>query len=282
MADGLRITVDALIAQYDGFLLDAYGVLLHGAGPLEGGAAFLHKLDRAGKPYCIITNDASRSITNSVARYQGFGLPVNPTRLITSGYLLTEYFADNGLKGKRTIVLGTEDAVQYAAEAGGVIVPYDDESVEVVVAADDWGYPMLPTLNSVVTTLLRRLGRGEHTALVVPNPDLVYPKKDGFGITAGAIAVMIESILQLRDPAGVNTFVPLGKPHAPIYRAGMQRLALPQTARIAMVGDQLLTDVRGANDFGVDSVLILTGVSAVADIAKLGIKPKHVLENLLG
>jgi len=281
MATSARITVDALIAQYDGFLLDAYGVLLHGAGPLEGGDAFLHKLDAAGKPYCIITNDASRSIANSVARYQGFGLPIHPERLITSGHLLTEYFANNGLRGKRTIVLGTEDAVKYAAEAGGVIVSYDDESVEVVVAADDWGYPMLPTLNAVVTALLRRLARGERTALVVPNPDLVYPKKDGLGITAGAIARLIESILQLRDPAGVHTFVPLGKPHAPIYRAGMQRLGLHKDARIAMVGDQLLTDVRGANDFGVDSVLILTGVSTVSDIPRLGIEPKHILDNLV-
>jgi ribonucleotide monophosphatase NagD (HAD superfamily) len=103
----------------------------------------------------------------------------------------------------------------------------------------------------VVTVLLRRLGRGQRTHLVLPNPDLVFPSgPDAFGITAGAIAVTLEAVMRLRDPGGHHRFVPLGKPHPPMFEAALRRFPTIDRRRLVMIGDQLGTDILGAQRAG--------------------------------
>jgi HAD superfamily hydrolase (TIGR01459 family) len=271
-------SVDELLARYDVFLLDAYGVLVASGGALPGAASFLGRLDQAGKESLIVSNDASRSPATSAARYRRFGLPVEAGRILTSGLLLPDHFVQAGLVGARCIVLGTDDSESYVRDAGGEIARPDDDSASVVVVADDDGYPFLETLNEVVTVLLRRLGRAERTALVLPNPDLVFPRgPDAFGITAGSIAATIEAVLRLRDPDGGHRFVPLGKPHRPMFEAAVRRFPGVDLRRMVMLGDQLGTDILGAQRFGIDSVLVETGVARFAQLATSEVRPTFVL-----
>ena len=272
------ITVDELLRRYDVFLLDAYGVLVASGGPLPGAAAFLHRLEGAGKRWLIVSNDASRSPATTAARYQGFGLPVDADRVLTSGLLLRDHFAAAGLEGARCIVLGTEDSCDYVREAGGLIAPPTDDSATVVVVADDDDYPFLDTINDVATVLLRRLSRGHDTALVLPNPDVIFPAgPDAFGITAGAIAAALEAVLRLRDPAGSHRFVPLGKPHRPMFEAAARRFPGVARPRMVMLGDQLGTDILGAHRYGIDSVLVETGVARFAQLAGSDVRPTFTL-----
>ena len=92
------------------------------------------------------------------------------------------------------------------------------------------------------------------------NPDLIYPKADqGFGIASGSIALIFEAALKRRYPARPSFyFERLGKPHAAIFREAFQRSG---TRDMVMIGDQLETDIQGANGFGIDSVLVATGVT---------------------
>jgi HAD superfamily hydrolase (TIGR01450 family) len=274
-------TVPALLARYDLFLLDAYGVLVSSGGALPGAAAFLQRLAAAGKQSLIVSNDASRLPATSATRYQGFGLPITAAQILTSGLLLRDHFAAAGLHGARCIVLGTDDSETYVREAGGVVAPPDDDSAQVVVVADDDGYPMLETINEVVTVLLRRLTRGQTTSLVLPNPDLVFPRSpDTFGITAGAIAATLESVLRLRDPAGTHRFVPLGKPNRPMFEAALRRFPTVDPRRVVMLGDQLGTDILGAQRVGLDSVLVETGVARFSQLAGSDIRPTYTLAGL--
>ena len=267
-------TVDDLLARYDVFLLDAYGVLVRSSGPLPGAARFLERLRDAGKHHLIVSNDASRSPETTLRRYQGFGLPLTLPQILTSGQLLVDYYAREDLRGARTIVLGTEDSQSYVRDAGGLVVACDDDGAEVVMVGDDDGYEFMETVNAVITVLLRRLDRGQKTRLVLPNPDLVFPQSDGaVGFTSGAIAAMIEAILRLRDPAGGQRFVPLGKPHPPIFEAALRRCPTQDRRRIVMLGDQFGTDIRGAADFGLDTVFVETGIGRAADAARFGIIP---------
>ncbi|HEY0714454.1 MAG TPA: HAD hydrolase-like protein, partial [Polyangia bacterium] len=213
--------------------------------------------------------------------YEGFGLAFSPDQIITSGMLLRDHFAAQNLQGAPTIVLGTRDAEAYVREAGGEVVPADEERAEVVVVADDDGFEFLETVNRVVTVLFRRLDRGQQTHLVLPNPDLLFPRgPNGYGVTSGAIALMLEGILRLRDPAGGLRFVPLGKPHAPLYAAGMARAGVKDRSRVVMVGDQLVTDIRGAVDFGIDSVFVKSGVGRLEEAAAHGVTPTWVIDSV--
>ncbi|MCG5053761.1 MAG: HAD hydrolase-like protein [Myxococcales bacterium] len=273
--------IEALLARYDVFFLDAYGVLVNSNGALPGAATFLESLAERGKPYWLLSNDASRSIDTTWKRYTGFGLPVARERIITSGSLLGRTFQREGLVGQRCIVLGTDDSRAYVEAAGGIVAPPDDRSATVCVLADDYGYPFLETMNEVITVLLHRLEHGQTTRLLLPNPDLVFPRTGGFGLTAGAIAAAVEAVLRLRDPSGSQRFVPLGKPYLPIFEAGLEKVggAVPK-ARILMLGDQLATDILGATRAGIASALLLTGVSRLAELAHAEAQPTHVVERL--
>jgi HAD superfamily hydrolase (TIGR01450 family) len=278
---GSPITVDELLDRYDVFFLDAYGVLVAAGGPLPGAAAFLERLERAGKASLIVSNDASRSPATSATRYRGFGLPVHADRILTSGLLLRGHFESAGLIGARCIVLGTEDSRDYVREAGGVPVTFTDDSASVVVVADDDGYPFLESVNDVATVLLRRLARGEQTSLVLPNPDVVFPSgPDTFGITSGAIAAALEAVLRIRDVSGTHAFVPLGKPHRPMFEAAAGRFPGVDRRRMVMMGDQLGTDILGAQRFGIDSVLLETGVARLAQLASSEVRPTWTMTGL--
>jgi ribonucleotide monophosphatase NagD (HAD superfamily) len=79
-------------------------------------------------------------------------------------------------------------------------------------------------------------------------------------MASGSLALILEAALQLRYPdrPGLR-FARLGKPNSAIFTEALRRSG---TRNMVMLGDQLETDIRGANDFGLDSVLVTTGVTA--------------------
>ena len=270
MADMQPIDIQELTERYEVLLLDAYGVLVNDSGALPGAAELIDELNHTQKPYYLITNDASKQPQTSANRFQGYGLAIDQDRIITSGALLKNHFRVNGLQGARCAVLGPDDSVQYVLEAGGRIVSATDE-FDVVVIGDEAGYPFVETIDLVLTQLIHKVDRQEKVHLVLPNPDLIYPKANhGFGIASGSIALMLEAALQLRYPARSDLrFERLGKPHAAIFHEALRRSG---TRNMVVIGDQLETDIRGANAFGLDSAVIGTGVT---DLRTGGI-PRHL------
>jgi HAD superfamily hydrolase (TIGR01450 family) len=272
-------SVAQLVARYDAFLLDAYGVLVTASGAMPGAAGFISELAAAGKPYFVLTNDASKLPSTGAARYRGFGLPLTEDRLITSGTLLGGYFAAHRLAGSRCAVIGPPDSVRYVERVSGEVVPAHVE-FEVLVVADESGFDFLEVVDAALSSLIRRLDRGDPVHLVLPNPDLIFPRgPDRFGIAAGSVAMLFESALDLRYPDRPRMrFARLGKPHAPIYEEGLRRCG---TRNAVMIGDTLDTDIRGANACGIDSVLLHTGVTRAQVSTADGVRPTWLMHSLL-
>lgn len=255
-----RIDRATLFDRYAGVLLDAFGVLVDKQGPLPGAIDLISTLTAEAKPWFILTNSASR-LPETMARHygeQGFAIPVE--RIISSGMLLQGYFSEHQLVGARTLVLGPDNAQEYARRAGAEVVPMDyDGDVEVVVIADQAGYDLLPVMNHAMSLILRLVDAGLAPHLVLCNPDIIYPVAAGqYGFTAGGLAAMIDAILLERYPGSGIRFTPLGKPHAPIFAEGVKRIG---SQNVVMIGDQLATDIKGARDFGIDSILVNTGLT---------------------
>jgi HAD superfamily hydrolase (TIGR01450 family) len=271
--------MDKLIEDYDALLFDAMGVLVHREGPFPDAPELIDALNKRGKPYYVLTNDASKLPTTLAERFKGFGLDIDADRIITSGGLLEAYFQEHQLAGARCAVLGPPDSVQYVVDAGGCAVDPDGD-FDVLVIGDEAGYPFIETVDAVLTSIFKKADRGGPLHLVVPNPDLIYPKSDeSYGFTAGTIAAMFESALRHRYPRGPEwRFDRLGKPHAPIFDAA---LAKSGARRMVMIGDSIETDIRGANAFGIDSALVATGVTrtAPADLPE-AIRPTYILTSL--
>lgn len=272
-------TVEALCERYHAFLLDAYGVLVDGSNSLPGAASFLHRLIDAGRPFIVLSNDASRLPATASARYRGFGLPVTPDHILTSGSLVGPYLQREGLAERPCIVLGPPETSTFVTDVGGTVVAPDDTAAEVLIVCDDGGYPFLPTIEDALSTAIHRLDRDLPIALLLPNPDRVYPKSPGkIGLTAGSVALVIESALRQRFGDYAPSFVRLGKPHSPIFEAALQRLGTAiDRSGVVMFGDQLQTDVAGANASGIDSVLVGTGVAALDRDFSSGPRPSWLL-----
>jgi HAD superfamily hydrolase (TIGR01450 family) len=275
------ITIDELIERYEVLLLDAYGVLMHHGGALAGAAELVHHLNRTDKPYYILTNDASRLPETSADRFAYMGLQIPTERIITSGSLLAPYFEEHRLQGARCLVLGPRDSGIYVEQAGGRVMAVDDRatSPQVLVVCDEVGYGFVQTVDRVLSLLFASFDADESVRLILPNPDLVYPKDEkSYGITAGSIALIFEQALKMRYPGmGDTGFVALGKPHAPIFEEAVRRAG---SRDLVMVGDQLATDIKGASDFGIDSVLVQTGLARVQDADSAAVRPTYVLKEL--
>jgi HAD superfamily hydrolase (TIGR01450 family) len=261
------ISSERLIDTYDGFLLDAYGVLLDDTGPLPGAADFLARLDAAGKPWRVVTNAASRLPERLAADFAAKGLVLDPARLLTSGMLLAPYFARHGLEGASCLLLGPTTAAGYVTRAGGRLSA-DDSTAEVVVIADQQGVRWPEDFNRVLNLIIRRQRGGQPPHLLLCNPDLLFPcAPDAFSLTAGAMAALFEVVLNTQDPNRPLAFTRLGKPCRPIFDQARQALGVQ---RLVMIGDQLATDIRGALDAGMDAVLIHTGLAGGAPVLSTG------------
>jgi 4-nitrophenyl phosphatase len=254
-------TTSALLERYDGILLDIFGVLVDGSGPLPGAVSLLDELTRRGTPFALVTNDASRSVGRYVEKFADFGVAIDPARFVTSGSLVPGYFAANGLAGARTCVLGPPDSAAYVRAGGGIVVPLQQGlELDVLAVCDDAGFEFLAGIEWALSAVVRAVEAGRRPHLVLPNPDLVYPKSRGeLGFTAGAIALVVEAALARRFPGEHLAFARLGKPEPHLFTDAAHRLGL-STDRLVMIGDQLETDVAGARAAGCDAALV-AGVS---------------------
>jgi ribonucleotide monophosphatase NagD (HAD superfamily) len=253
------VRIHDLIERYDALLLDAYGVLVTGRGVLPGAVALIDRLNRIGKPYWLVTNDASRLPETLAAEFAALGLAVEADRIVSSGSLLAGWIERHGLAGERIGVMGPPDSHDMVARAGGQPVS-PRQPFAALAVCDESGYPFLEGANAAFSTVCRRLDRGFSVPLALPNPDLVYPRGGGdFAFTAGGFAAMIGAALRARYPDRQDLeFEVLGKPRPPIFEEGVRRAG---TRHVVMIGDQIATDVVGAQAAGLDAALLAGGVS---------------------
>ena len=278
-------SVDHLVEQFDGFLIDAYGVLVHSDGAYPGSAAFIEELNARGVPYRVVTNDASRLPSTCADKYRGDGVPVPADRVITSGSMLTPYFDSNDLDGAACLCLGTRDSRAYVEQAGGTLVD-PDESFDVLVMGDDAGFAFRESVDGALTHLFHRYDRDEPVELLLPNPDQFFQRgADRYGVAIGAIASMLESILEDRYPDRAATFERLGKPNPDMFNHAAEQVSdeLPASSDpdILVIGDQLNTDIRGARNAGLESALMASSHERWEKAARAsGVYPDYILHGL--
>jgi ribonucleotide monophosphatase NagD (HAD superfamily) len=209
-----RIEIDQLLACYDALLLDAYGVLVNKSGPLPGATSLIDRLNHMDYSYLVLTNSASHLPETMARQFVEIGLNIPAERFLTSGSLLSPYFREYGLVGTRCVVLGTEESAAYVSQAGGRVVPLSDTiDVEVVVLADQQGFPLMEYMNLLLSLVIRQMDQDNTPHLLLCNPDLLYPVAHGrYAFTAGGLAAMLEAVINERYAESKARFVRLGKP----------------------------------------------------------------------
>lgn len=272
-------TINEIIDNYGALLIDAYGVLVHSSGPYPGAAKFLERLRDTETDFLVVTNDASRLPGTCAARYTGVGVQVDSSEVLTSGLLITPHLQDCGIANGPVTVLGTNDTRAYLIRDDYLLVPPGDDAAEAIILADEAGYEFVPAIEKTLSMLVRAYDTGRDVELVCPNPDQLFPRGPGqVGFTGGAVAALFEQSLRSRYPGRSIEFSRLGKPHAALYERAVKQLG---TDDVAMIGDKLTTDIRGADRFGIDSVWMTADVSDPASILEESdVTPTWTLESL--
>ncbi len=269
----------SLLLNYRFIFFDAYGVIRNYNGLIPGIKDTFDWLDKEGKEYFIITNDASRSPELLLESYHKAGLTsIQSDRFISSGMLAKEFL---DLKVKKGLVayMGTENSAHYIEHPGLEIIPLQQvneknmDRVTALVLLDDEGFDWQESLNRAVNLL-----RIKNIPAIVANPDGAYPiSRQEVGIAIGGLSWMIEKITGKK-------FFRFGKPDSQIFMFAweMAKSKYPDLTKkdILMVGDTLQTDILGGNKFGLDTVLVLSGNILPEDadtrIASSGITPTYI------
>ncbi len=249
-------TLGDLADQYDGFLLDAFGVLNVGDTPIPGAIDRMAELRAMGKRLCVLTNAASYTRSGAVAKYRRLGFDFSPDEVVTS----------------REVAARRLDTIAPGAHWAAFSAPgddYHDIPVSLSDAIDSPGlfdsadaFVFLSSLRwtqELQDRLMNALIRNPRP-VVIANPDLVAPREDGLSLEPGLFA---HGVLD-RINVAMHWF---GKPFADAYDDAAERMDLPR-GRIAMVGDTLHTDVLGGRAAGMGTVLIADhGLFAGRDVA---------------
>jgi len=279
--------VSSLIERYDALFFDSFGVLVDGVDALPGAIDLVDRMNADGVNYFVVTNDASASLASRFETFARLGLNIPVEQIINSGSLLTEYFNDNNLQGRPTLVLGTQDSKDFAIAAGGRLVEPNDPNNEpdVVIVGDNRPFDWEPMLELLLSLLIRRFTEGNPVRLVLPNPDFIYPNGPGvYGFGAAAFVDLLDqALVRLHGPHESLIASKLGKPYPPIFNEAVRRAG---TSDALMIGDQLETDIRGANSAGIDSAVVTTGISrrtAPEEFEEVAdeLTPRYILASLI-
>jgi HAD superfamily hydrolase (TIGR01459 family) len=236
-----------LSGQYDGFILDLWGVLHDGAHPMPGALDALQRLRHGGKRIVILSN-APRRADAVIHRLGEIGIGRELyDELLSSGEATWRWLKQGGPGGKRLYPI-------MAARDQSMLEGLDFTIAPDIGAADFILNTGVESANDKVEDFEDVLGLAAARAMpmVCANPDLVVMHRGKMEICAGSIAQRYE---ELGGP--VHHF---GKPHLPIYRACFALLGIPDHRRILAVGDSLRTDIAGANAAGIDGLLVLGGI----------------------
>jgi HAD superfamily hydrolase (TIGR01459 family) len=265
----------AMFNAYDSFIIDLWGVMHDGTMLYPGAAEALAAIHASGKPVIFLSN-APRRAEKAQATLDRLGVPrAHYQRIITSGEVAFAWLRDHTAYGPNYYYLGpSKDEDVLAALDGYCQVASADKANFVLNTGYEFDFQpheaILPTLRNLHAARL---------PLVCINPDLEVVKQDGtVMLCAGSVAAAYDAL------GGEVTYV--GKPHANAYEAALH--ALPKGANPLCIGDNPLTDIKGANAAGLDSLLVaggvlktahgITDVEAARDACiKAGATPTHVI-----
>jgi NagD protein len=250
--------------RYAAVVFDLDGTIYLDGRALPGAVATVTALRECGVGILFLSNNPLADSAAYARRLTGMGFPVGPEEVVTSGGVLASWLAINAA-GAGVYLIG-EESLKAELSAAGVRLEDDAGRADIVVASFDRTFDYDKWLSAH-----RAIGRGAR--FIATNPDLTCPTADGGIPDCGGIIAAIEASV------GRRVELVVGKPSPLMMKAALDRLGIgPREA--LMVGDRLQTDIAMAVAGGVDSALVLTGVTDAAAAARSRLVPTYVLQGI--
>ncbi|HEX6151149.1 HAD-IIA family hydrolase [Nocardioides sp.] len=263
----LRASVGRLVDDYDLLMFDLDGVVYIGDEAVRGAVDHLRRVRAEGAHVAFITNNASRSPEAVVAKLIALGVEADVSDVVTSAQAAAHLLVVDHGAGARIAVLGGPGLETALVEAGLEPVAVDDEDAVAIVS----GYGPDVVWRDVMRAAVRIR---DGLPWVASNTDLTLPTAAG---PAPGHGVLVDLLSRF---AGVAPVV-AGKPRRPLLDETIRRVG---GDRPLMVGDRLDTDITGGHEAGVDSLLVMTGVTRLPELvaAMPEERPTYLASSLQG
>ena len=233
-----------LAERYDTALLDLDGVVYRGADAVPHAVPALLEAAKLGMHLTYVTNNASRTPETVAEHLVRLGLPARPEDVVTAAQAVARMIAEEVPAGAKVLMVGGE-GLQVALQERG-LVPVLSAEDDPVAAVQ--GYRPDTTWEQLAE-IAYAVERG--VPWFAANTDMTMPTARGIAPGNGALVTAVAKACGSWPRIA-------GKPEIALHRETMLRTG---ARRPLVVGDRLDTDIEGANRAGVDSLLVLTGVT---------------------
>ncbi|WP_425334554.1 HAD-IIA family hydrolase [Prescottella agglutinans] len=241
--------------------MDMDGVLVHEEHIIPGADEFLAELREAGTPFIVLTNNSIRTPRDLRARLLRSGLDI-PEKSIWTSALATATFLKNQRPGGSAYVVGESGLTTALHEINYVLT---DNDPDYVVLGETRTYSF-----EAITTAIRLVERGAR--FIATNPDATGPSREGSLPATGSVAALITRATG-REPYYV------GKPNPLMMRSALRAIGA-HSENTLMIGDRMDTDVVSGLEAGLQTILVLTGISTGATVETFPYRPTLVLESV--
>lgn len=243
------------------YLIDMDGVLVWGKTPVPGADDFIGRLKKAGAKFLVLTNNPRFTPRDLAHRLQGIGLDVPPEAIFTSA-MATARFLQIQRPNGTAYVIGSSGLTSALHEVDYILT---DNNPDYVVLGEVDNYPM-----AALTKAVRLIHAGSR--FIATNPDASGPTAEGIEPACGAVAALIERA------TGVSPLY-IGKPNPLMMRMALKHLGVHSENTI-MIGDRMDTDIVAGVQSGMDTILVLSGITHQEDVPRYPYLPTRILQSV--
>ncbi|MEF9921307.1 MAG: HAD-IIA family hydrolase [Anaerovoracaceae bacterium] len=249
------------LREKKGFMCDMDGVIYHGDRLLPGVKEFVDWLYAEKKEFLFLTNNSGKTPTELRIKLLGMGLDVDESHFYTSA-LATAKFLSSQSPNCSAYVIG-EAGLVGALYASGITISDRNPDYVIVGEVSNYNYE---TICRAVTHVLNG------AKLIGTNYDVTGPSNNGIIPSCRALISPIEMA------TGKNAYF-VGKPNPLMMRTGLRMLGV-HSEEAVMIGDRMDTDIIAGVESGLDTVLVLSGVTSAEGINQFPYRPRLVLDGV--
>jgi NagD protein len=243
------------------WLIDMDGVLVDEGVPIPGAEEFIQRLGRSGKRFLVLTNNSIFTPRDLHARLSRAGLAVPVTSIWTSA-LATAQFLDSQRPYGTAYVIGEAGLTTALHESDYVLTDIDPDYV---VLGETRTYSF-----EAITKAIRLVNAGAR--FIATNPDPTGASSEGALPATGSVAALITKA------TGVEPYF-IGKPNPLMMRNALNTVE-GHSETTAMVGDRMDTDIIAGMEAGLETILVLSGVTQPADVERFPYRPSRVIDSI--
>jgi NagD protein len=247
--------------QIDSWLMDMDGVLVHEERAIPGADRFIAQLRDRGTPFLVLTNNSIYTRRDLAARLRTSGLEIPEESLWTSANATAKFLEDQR-PGGSAYVIG-EAGLTTALHAAGYTLT--ESGPDYVVLGETRTYSF-----DRITRGIRLIEGGAR--FIATNPDATGPSTEGPLPATGSVAALISKA------TGVDPYF-VGKPNPLMMRSALNAIDA-HSETTAMIGDRMDTDMVAGLEAGLETILVLTGISTREDSERHPYRPSRVVESV--